>query len=157
MCAIAFSTLTPLKLKLLCIAPKDHLVILTCLNQSFRTRTVHCLILTIRLDCFIGNRLRFVQHIHPLSATSIAACCSDWPPLCHAVDRPDCLCPSGRASRHQPSVALWRRRPLLHHNIGYSVTVCCVQGTLITRRENNVDGKSCSTSPQITQPPRGAD
>lgn len=70
---------------------------------------------------------------------------------------PDCLCPSGRASRHQSSVAGWRRRPLLHHNIGYSVTVCCGLATLITRQENNVDGKSCSTSPQITQPPRGAD
>lgn len=30
------------------------------------------------------------RHSHPLSATSIAACCSERPPLCPAVDRP-CL------------------------------------------------------------------
>lgn len=70
-----------------------------------------------------------------------------------AMPAPPHLCPCGRASRPQSSIAGWRRRPLHHHNIRYNVTVCCGLGTLITRQENNVDGKAVRHHLRSLNPP----
>lgn len=50
------------------------------------------------------------------------------------------------SARTRGSTSVKRRRlappPLLFHNIRYKVTVCCGLRTLITRQENNVEGKA---------------
>lgn len=64
-----------------------------------------------------------------------------------------------RSARTRGSTSVKRRRlappPLLFHNIRYKVTVCCGLRTLITRQENNVEGKAVQ-HPQRSLNPRGA-
>lgn len=89
--------------------------------------------------------------------------------IINAINNPPRLwdCPGAlRGSSVRPSVCLLRtcdstsvkrRRlappPLLSHNIRDKVTVCCGLRTLITRQENNVEGKAFHHHQRSLNPP----